>query len=153
MLNRSSSRVFSPYTEICLIGSRRRNNFPAPWNFLHLATQHGAGLHRPMNNPPRRHDTFIISGSTLPLIKNSLRLTSGMSRRPPTGKSGGRSTRPGLALCDSHNVATARLMEKDNKKARDGARKEYNETVKVRLAGARSHFNDRTPVGSRYVRA
>jgi hypothetical protein len=28
-------------------------------------------------------------------------------------------------------------MEKDNKKARDSARKEYNETVKVRLAGAR----------------
>jgi len=25
-------------------------------------------------------------------------------------------------------------MEKDNKKARDGARKEYNETVKVRPA-------------------
>ncbi len=27
----------------------------------------------------------------------------------------------------------ARLMERDNKKARDEARKEYNETVRVRL--------------------
>jgi DnaJ family protein A protein 5 len=28
---------------------------------------------------------------------------------------------------------SSRLMEKDNKKARDSARKEYNETVRVRV--------------------
>lgn len=34
----------------------------------------------------------------------------------------------------------SRLMEKENKKARDAARKEYNETVRVRMT------TDRPPV-------
>ena len=49
----------------------------------------------------------------------------------------------------AHKPHTARLMERDNKKARDSARKEYNETVKVRLARRSIYrlsrfFNDRT---------
>ena len=38
-----------------------------------------------------------------------------------------------------------RLMERDNKKARDSARKEYNETVKVwRSIHRRSRSDDKT---------
>ena len=128
-----SHRTSSPYTGICSTGSRAMNVTIARRNFRLSAMPHGAGPRCPRNGPPRQRGCSITSGLTSPRLRNFPGLTSGTSQRHLTAMHAGRlgnSLRlAGGFLLTRHEP---RLMEKDNKKARDTARKEYNETIRVR---------------------